>query len=472
MRPITVVSNRLPLVLQRSQDRFAVREGAGGLVTAVKPLLAQRGGAWIGFCGMYDTDRQTGWEEILEQYGGGKIRYHAITPSRPVYQGYYLQYANQELWPRFHGMTAKMSRQAANYWSDYQRMNELFAEHAERLAVPESLIWIQDYHLMLLPWLLRQRIPDRIMGHFLHIPFPDAPVMADQPHARQLLEGVLGADLLGFHIPAYMQNFVEAARQILPVSVVQCSDTEAALEYAGRTVHLGVFPIGIQPIQLEQANTATVRERLQGSAETIILSMDRLDYTKAVPPRLQAYMQLLERYPELHGRVTLVQLLDLSRKDIPAYQEELEDVQALTQRIQRRFSGWKAIHFAAERWERAEVAALMKASRVCVVTPRCDGMNLVSKEYVAAAPDDGVLVLSRQAGAAWQLGPHCVLVDANDPATIVEGMATALQMPEDERRSRMEKLKENVRRQDVFWWANGFLEQLQRAAGLESSAAE
>jgi trehalose-6-phosphate synthase len=463
MRRLTVISNRLPLIIDEEEGRFSIREGAGGLVTAIKPLLMERGGAWIGFCGIYDADRGKGWEQTLADYGGGAIRYYPITPPRGLYEGYYSHYSNQELWPRFHSMTAKMSREAAKFWPDYVKMNELFADRTAEIAKDDGLIWIQDYHLMLLPRLLRERGVGAALGHFLHIPFPPAEVMAEQPHAREVLEGVLSSDLLGFHIPAYMHNFVESAEQILSAKAVERGEQAAVLEHGGRRIRLGAFPIGIQPKQLQkEQDAAAVRKRLPDIAERIILSMDRLDYTKAIPQRLQAYGKLLDDYPEYCGKLTLVQLVDLSRKSIPAYQEERDRVEEIIGEIERRHNSWKALCFAAERWQRKEVAGLMRMAKTAIITPRCDGMNLVAKEYVAAAPDDGVLVLSRQAGAAWQLGEHAVLVDGTSPESIVGGLRTALEMPEQERRARMSKLKENVIREDVFWWAGRFLEELQK----------
>lgn len=463
MGRLLVVSNRLPLVINKKNEHFTIREGAGGLVTALKPLLAERGGAWIGFCGMFEADRGSGWESTLADYGGGTIRYYPVVPARSVYDGYYLAYANQELWPRFHGMTGKMSTAAAGSWPNYVQMNQLFAERVAEIAEADSVLWVQDYHLMLLPQMIRESLPGASVGHFLHIPFPPAEIMTDQPQARALLEGVLGADLLGFHVPAYMIRFLDAATEIVAARVERQTETEAVLKHDGRAVHLGVFPIGIEPEQLERGvDTETVKRRLGGTAQTLILSMDRLDYTKAIPPRLEAYGQLLDDFPQYREKVSLVQLLDVSRKDIPAYQEEREQVEQAVSAIEERYASWRSLHFAAERWKRKEVAGLMSLSRVCLVTPRCDGMNLVSKEYVAAAPDDGVLVLSRQAGAAYQLGEHAVLVDGNSPESIVDGLRTALEMPADERRARMARLKANVRDEDVFWWAGRFLDRLQR----------
>jgi len=473
MRQVIVVSNRLPLVIEKEDSRFTIREGAGGLVTAIKPLLTERGGAWVGFSGMFASDRGTGWEEKLEQYGGEAIDYHAITPEKSVYDGYYLQYANQELWPRFHEMTEQMQGSAARYWSNYTAMNELFARHTLQVASEDSLLWVQDYHLMLLPRLLREKGLRSSIGHFLHIPFPSAGQMATQPHATQILDGVLGSDLLGFHIPRYMHNFIASAEQIVGATVRSRSETEAVLDYQGRDVRLGAFPIGIRPATLrDTVDTDAVGRRLEGRAGRLILSMDRLDYTKAIPPRLEAYGMLLDQHDAYREQVSLVQLIDLSRKSIPAYQQEREKVDAIVADITSRHNSWKSLYFVAERWPRKEVAGVMHLSQIGLITPRCDGMNLVAKEYVAAAPADGVLVLSRQAGAAWQFGEHAVLVDGNDPASVMEGLHAALEMPADDRRSRMAALKKNVEEEDVFWWAERFLNRLQaEAARGERKAA-
>ena len=461
MTRLLVVSNRLPVVIDREDDGFAVREGAGGLVTAIKPLLSRVGGAWVGFGGMFDDERDRRWEKKLADLGDS-ILYHPVTPCRKLYDSYYAQYANQELWPRFHSMNGKLSRSATRHWPAYVAMNHHFAERTCEVANPGDLIWVQDYHLMLLPQILREEQPDCPVGHFLHIPFPPADVMARQPQAEEVMAGVLGADLLGFHIPAYMDHFIDTAEQIVGAGVLARETARAVLEFNGREVRLGAFPIGIQPSQLERAaDPSPVQQKLGAVADTLILSMDRLDYTKAIPPRLKAYRMLLDSYPGYRENVSLVQMLDLSRKDIPAYQEEKAEVEATVEDIRSRYHSWQAIRLFAERWQRTHVAALMQMSKVCLVTPRCDGMNLVAKEYVSAAPSDGVLVLSRQAGAAWQFGKHALMVDGESPLSILRGLRTALEMPPDERRARMRELKKNVRQQDVFWWARQFMDALQ-----------
>ncbi len=467
MSRLIVVSNRLPVVIEREDDEFAVREGAGGLVTAMKPLLARVGGAWIGFCGMCDADRSTAWQEKLARLGGGRIFYYPVIPSRQAYDAYYKQFANQDLWPRFHNMMHKTSRDASRHWPSYVAMNRYFAEHVCQVAAPGDMIWVQDYHLMLLPQMLREEIPDCPVGHFLHIPFPPADVMGRQPQAEEILAGVLGADLLGFHIPAYMDNFIAAADEIVGANLVSRTESQAVVELNGREIQLGAFPIGVNPSQLERAaDPGPVRRKLGSMADTLVLSMDRLDYTKAIPNRLEAYRMFLDRHPEYRGQVSLVQMLDLSRKDIPAYGEEKAKVECIVSQIRDRHSSWEAIRLFAERWRRAQVAALMQMSKICVVTPRCDGMNLVAKEYVSAAPHDGVLILSRQAGAAWQFSDHAVMVDGDSPESIVEGLRTALEMPLGERRARMLELKKNVHEQDVFWWADQFLGSLKPEESL------
>lgn len=467
MSRLVVVSNRLPVVLEREEDGFTVCEGAGGLVTAMKPLLARVGGAWIGFCGMCEDERDPRWREALARLGDDGIYYHPVIPSRRAYDAYYKQFANQDLWPRFHNMTHKMSRDASRHWPAYEAMNRTFAEQTCRVAEPGDMIWVQDYHLMLLPQILREEMPECPVGHFLHIPFPPADVMCRQPQAEEILAGVLGADLLGFHIPAYMENFIAAADMIVGATLLARTESEAVLELNGREIRLGAFPIGINPSQLERAaDPAPVRRKLGPMADTLILSMDRLDYTKAIPNRLEAYRMFLDQHPEYHEQVSLVQMLDLSRKDIPAYGEEKAQVESAVSEIRDRYTSWQAIRLFAERWRRAQVAALMQMSKICIVTPRCDGMNLVAKEYVSAAPRDGVLVLSHQAGAAWQFAEHAVMVDGESPESIVAGLRTAMEMPLPDRRARMVELKKNVHQQDVFWWADQFLGALRPAESL------
>jgi len=350
-------------------------------------------------------------------------------------------------------------------------VNQQFAEVVAQHYQPGDLIWVHDYQLLLLPELLRRRLPDARIGFFLHIPFPSEELFRALPERDRLLRGLLGADLVGFHTPAYLRHFAASLTQILGLTVeidrVQVRDRE---------VRLGVFPMGIDAETFgslaEDPGVRAEAQALKGDGSVkLLVGVDRLDYTKGIPRRLLSYERMLQTHPELRERVRLVQVAVPSRTGVEAYQEFRSLVDGLVGRINGDFGTprWVPVHYIYRSLSEPELVALYRAADVMLVTPLRDGMNLVAKEFVASRTDgDGVLVLSEFAGASWEL-PEAIQVNPYDVEGTAESYYRALMMSPDERRTRMSPLKSRVEAYDVHRWAATFLEQLETITRMSPS---
>jgi trehalose 6-phosphate synthase/phosphatase len=348
-------------------------------------------------------------------------------------------------------------------WEPYVEVNERFADSVAQHYQPGDLIWVHDYQLLLLPELLRRRLPDARIGFFLHIPFPTEELFRTLPERDRILRGLLGADLVGFHTPAYLRHFAASLTQILGLTVdidrVQLSDRE---------VRLGVFPMGIDAEAFRaMAEAPTIEEEVRGlrgdGPLKLLVGVDRLDYTKGIPRRLLAYERMLEAHPDLREQVRLVQVAVPSRTNVEAYQEFRTLVDSLVGRINGAFGTprWVPVHYIYRGLSEPELVALYRAADVMLVTPLRDGMNLVAKEFVASRIDgDGVLILSEFAGASWEL-PEAIQVNPYDVDATAESYYRALTMDETERRARLEPLRTRVEAYDVHRWAATFLDQLE-----------
>jgi trehalose 6-phosphate synthase/phosphatase len=377
---------------------------------------------------------------------------------------YYEGFSNGVLWPLFHYLIEQIPLQVSD-WDAYVEANERFADVVAASYRPGDLIWVHDYQLLLLPGLLRRRIPDARIGFFLHIPFPSEELFRTLPARERILEGLLGADLVGFHTPAYLRHFATSLIDILGLSVeidrVQLPDRE---------VRLGVFPMGVDAAMFDAlaADPAVEEEaraiRGDGSVR-LLVGVDRLDYTKGIPRRLLAYERMLHAHPELRERVRLLQVAVPSRTGVGAYQDFRTLVDQLVGRINGAFGTprWVPVHYIFRALSESDLVALYRAADVMLVTPLRDGMNLVAKEFIASRRDgDGVLVLSEFAGAAWEL-PEAVRVNPYDVEGAAEVYYRALTMPADERKARLVPLRSRVRAFDVHRWVSSFLEQLEES---------
>jgi trehalose 6-phosphate synthase/phosphatase len=385
---------------------------------------------------------------------------------------YYDGFSNAVLWPLFHYLLDRIPPHSHD-WGVYRAVNEKFADAVARVWRPGDLIWVHDYQLTLVPRMLRARLPGAAIGFFLHIPFPASEVLRILPWREQVLEGMLGADLLGFHTFTYRSHFESSVLRILGVPT-----QGDHIFVGGHETRLGVFPIGVDTPALSALadDPRVAREvtaiRADARGERILLGIDRLDYTKGIPRRLLAYERLLEREPRWRGKVRLVQIGVPSRDKVPSYQQFRKEVNELVGRINGAFStvDWVPIHYVHRSLGESQIVALYRAADVMLVTPLRDGMNLVAKEFVTCRSDeDGVLVLSEFAGAAAEMG-EALQVNPYDIQTMAHVFGEGLTMPEDERRLRMRALRQRTAARDVHQWARSFIEALDGTHGSDARA--
>jgi len=458
---LLIVSNRLPVTVRGGPGGLAVEPSAGGLATGMKGPHERSGGTWIGWPG--DLAGLDGAARAEVDRRLTELRLAAVPLSPDEITRFYEGYANGVLWPLLHYSVARLPAEVRDF-DAYEAVNARFADAVAERWEPGDRIWVHDYQLMLVPRMLRELLPGARIGFFLHIPFPSSEIFRMLPQRERLLEGLLGADLVGFHAPGYVRHFASAVLRLLgaPAQVDR-------IEWGGREVRLGVFPMGVDAARFDAAaRTEDVRalvETHRAAGTQLLVGVDRLDYTKGIPRRLLAFDALLRRHPELRERVRLVQVAVPSRENVEAYREVRDEVDALVGRIHGEFAtaSWSPIHYLYRGLAFEEIVALYRAADAALVTPLRDGMNLVAKEFVASRPDeDGVLVLSEFAGAAAELA-EAVFVNPYDVEATAEALHRALTMPPEERRTRMVGLRERVIGHDVHWWSGAFLAALEAA---------
>ena len=458
MPRVLIVSNRLPVTVRADADGVEVQPSVGGVATGLRGPHERSGGLWIGWTGLEDPLPEKDQPVLDAQLAA--LRLVEVPLTHEEVQRYYESYSNGVLWPLFHYFASELPLEIEGF-DAYERVNRRFADAVVAHYRPGDLVWVQDYHLMRVPALIRARIADARIGFFLHIPFPSSETFRILPHREQILEGLLGADLVGFHTAAYVRHFSS--------SVLRTTGAWTEVDripWRGREVRLGVFPMGVDATSWrELANEQGMPEEVQAlhsGSDRLLVGIDRLDYTKGIPRRLLAYAQLLLRHPELCEHVRLVQGAVPSRTGVGAYQGLRETVDSLVGHINGRFATatWTPVRYLARGLSPHEVTALYRAADVLVVTPIRDGMNLVAKEFIAARTDrDGVLVLSEFTGAAAELA-EAILVNPYDLEGTAEALWRALQMPAEERHVRMTALRARVETYDVHRWAREFLDRL------------
>jgi trehalose 6-phosphate synthase/phosphatase len=463
-----IVSNRLPVTFSEQDGHVSMQPSSGGLATGLAQPHEQSSGLWIGWPGDLETlssserERAEGW--LTER------RFVPISLSAEQIARYYEGYSNGVLWPLFHYLPGQIAREIEDF-DVYEEVNQRFAEEIARHHRPGDRIWIHDYQLLRVPALVRRLVPEARIGFFLHIPFPSSEVFRTIPQREVLLEGLLGADLIGFHTASYMRHFATSVLRLLGAGFEM-----DRLRWRSRTVRIGVFPMGIDTESFVEESQrpeieARVREIRGPEPVKILLGIDRLDYTKGIPRRLLAFERLLERHPELRGGVRLVQVAVPSREDVEAYRDFRSMTDELIGRIHGAFATpqWVPVHWMYRALSRHELVALYRAADVMLVTPIRDGMNLVAKEFVASrVDDDGVLVLSEFAGAAAELA-EALHVNPFDIEGSASAYQRALNLPDDERHSRMQALRQRVIGADVHAWVGRYLRALDSIKTLDTS---
>jgi trehalose 6-phosphate synthase len=457
--------SRLVVVSNRIADPR--KTAAGGLAVALADVLNATGGLWFGWSGkIVDSDA----DDVHFQQAG-RVKLATIDLSQVDHDAFYLGYSNGVLWPVFH-YRLDLADFDAGYINGYRRVNQLFARKLLPLLRDDDIIWVHDYHLIPLAAELRALGCRQRIGFFLHIPLPPPLMLAAIPGHDWLIRALFAYDLVGFQSQADLSHFagyVETEAHAQPVE-------EGRWRAFGRTVQAGAFPIGIDVEEFTELSNAReaveMYERMKEeySRRKLLVGVDRLDYSKGLPQRLRAFRELLAKYPETRGSATLIQIASPSRENVSAYNDILHELESLCGSINGNFGelDWMPVRYMHRTVARARLPGLFRASRVALVTPLRDGMNLVAKEFlVAQNPEDpGVLVLSRFAGAAEQLR-EALLVNPYDSESTAAAIQLALQMPVEERRSRHHALMETIRRYDVHWWCDSFLAALGQARAEE-----
>ncbi len=460
-----VVSNRLPVDLVVEEgDHVSWKPSPGGLVTAIEPVMRGTDGAWVGWAGQPDLD--------LQPFDHDGIRNVPVPLTDEELETYYEGFSNDTLWPLYHDVIAPPGYHRV-WWDAYVVVNQRFADAASRVSAPGATVWVQDYQLQLVPGMLRAQRPDLTIGFFNHIPFPAYGIFSQLPWRNQIIHGLLGADVIGFQRVSDAGNFSRAVRRLLgyttrsPFIEVPATDTLPA-----RRVIAKPFPISIDSAGFEQlARSPEVQARAQqiredlGNPATIMLGVDRLDYTKGIGHRLKAYGELLAEGRLDVEDITLVQVASPSRERVETYRQLRDEIELTVGRINGDFGtiSHQAISYLHHGFPKEEMAALYLASDVMLVTALRDGMNLVAKEYVAARWDeDGVLILSEFAGASDELRA-ALLINPHDIDGVKDAIVRAVHMPHAERRKRMRSLRKKVRENDVAHWSEAFLLSLREA---------
>lgn len=456
-----VVSNRLPVDYEEGpggETRW--KSSPGGLVTALEPVMRAADGAWIGWAGVADRE--------FDPFEHDGISIVPVPLSAEELEEYYEGFANDTLWPLYHDVIAPPSFHR-EWWEAYVRVNRRFAEAAARAASDGAVVWVQDYQLQLVPRMLRESRPDLVIGFFNHIPFPAYGIYSQLPWRRQVVDGLLGADVIGFQRAADAGNFSRAVRRLFGYSTRGTIIDVPKPDGGTRRVVARHFPISIDAAAFEeiarrpqvQARAREIRESL-GNPETIMLGVDRLDYTKGIRHRMKAFGELLRDDRLKVQDVTLVQVASPSRERVETYRQLRDEIELAVGRLNGDYStlGHQAIAYLHHGYPREEMVALYLAADVMLVTALRDGMNLVAKEYVACRfDDDGVLLLSEFTGASDELR-QAVLVNPHDIEGLKDAIVEAIRMPRRERARRMRGLRKRVRENDVARWSASFLETL------------
>ena len=464
-RRLVIVSNRLPFNVRVKDGRPEFHPSAGGLVTGLASVRESRAPTaampaehvWIGWPGCsVDVSLQ---EEVVRE-ALARFKSYPVFLTEEQMEHFYLGFCNATIWPLFHYFSS-YTVYNASFWEQYKQINQLFADALAKILRPDDVVWVHDYHLMLLPRLLKTRQPLLTLGFFLHIPFPSFEVFRMLPGEwrREILEGLLGADLIGFHTYEYAHHFLQSTLRILgyehQMSQVMTPD---------HLVRVDTFPMGIDVEKFAGAvrNADTEREigelRSNLSGVKLILSVDRLDYSKGIANRLEGYELFLESNPEYHGKVALLMVVVPSRIGVVQYELMKRQIEELVGKINGRFGrvGWTPVVYQYRHVPFSSLAALYAVSDVCLVTPLRDGMNLVAKEYIATRGGGGVLILSEMAGAAKEL-PESILINPNNRAEIAGALKEALEMAPLEQQTRHQLMQRRLKRYNVNRWASDFL---------------
>jgi alpha,alpha-trehalose-phosphate synthase [UDP-forming] len=456
-RRLIIVSNRLPVTMERGPHGCKAHPSCGGLVSALLPIFRTAGGSWVGWPG---TELDSQVEAALRAASERHCSYEPVFLTSEERAFFYHGCSNEILWPLFHDLPSPCNFDPA-YWTAYGQVTEKFADAVEQVALANDFVWVHDYHLMLLADALRARNTQCALAYFHHVPFPAPDTFEKLPWRYEVLRGLMQFDKLGFQTDRDRRNFLSCIRRFFPAARVKRTGNRFYVRAEGRDTEIGAFPISVDYRQLAYQSIApgvlarAKKIKSDFAGTRIILGIDRLDYTKGILERLVAFRSLLEKRPDLHGRATLVQVVVPSRELIPSYRELRLQIEQLVSRINGKYGTltWRPIAYLHRCVDVPELLALYRAAHVALITPIRDGMNLVAKEFCAARSDEkGVLVLSEFAGAASELKVGALLVNPYDSEHLASMLCHALTMSESEQRWRMKKIRRVVANNDLARW--------------------
>ncbi|HXK60999.1 MAG TPA: trehalose-6-phosphate synthase [Acidobacteriota bacterium] len=463
---LVIVSNRLPVVLKKRGGNWNVEPGSGGLITALVPVLRDRGGLWIGWPGLTAQQAGTGFEQTLAEASRNTgYRLVSVLLTEQEKEGFYLGFSNEIVWPLFHDLQLLCNFDPA-YWRTYRNVNQKFADAIAANCRDKDFIWVHDYHLMIVSRYLRDRGIQASVAFFLHTPFPPLDVFLKLPWRDQILRGLLSYGLVGLQTLRDRRNFLQCVENLVPDAGIEGNGDVVNIQFPERTVQVGVFPISIDFDDFaKRASSRAVERRVKIIQDNlanrkIALGVDRLDYTKGIPYRLRSFQNALDRYPDLRGALSLVQIIVPSRENIPRYSELKTEIDQLVGEINGKYteSGWIPVHYLFRSLTGTELLAYYRASEIALITPLKDGMNLVAKEYCAATTDDdGILILSEFAGAAAQMKEDAFLVNPYDIEGVADAIHEACVMNEQEKRRRMKNLRRGIKEQNIYTWVESVL---------------
>lgn len=478
MNRLVIVSNRLPVTVKQVGGCYQAEASSGGLVTALRPIVQRHRSCWIGWTG---TDRNPRVGELLAA-GAGPDGCHLIPVflSEQERHDFYSGFCNEILWPLLHDLQSKCNFEPA-YWRSYVAINTRFSEVIRAETEAEDLVWIHDYHLMLQGKMLRDKVARERLVYFHHVPFPPPDVFEKLPWRLEILDSLLSFRTVGFQTSRDRRNFVESARRFFPEIRVRKTMSGLLVSRGEDATLVGAFPIGIDCDEF--TNVATQQQVVMHAQQIrknlkqcrIVLSVDRLDYTKGIPERLKAFRNLLNLYPGLHRHIALVQIVVPSREDIPDYQELKINVERRVGEINGHFGGpsWIPVHYLHRHLSRKDLVAYYRAADIAMITPLKDGMNLVAKEFCASRVDDtGILILSEFAGVANQLATGALLVNPYDSDKVALTLYNAMDMDEVQVRHNMRRMRRRLKTDDVHHWCEQVLCGTSLSAQLSTRSKE
>jgi trehalose-6-phosphate synthase len=461
---LIIVSSAEPYTHAYHKDKITVTRGSGGIITAMEPIIKANGGLWIAY-GRGPADKEMVNEEDKLKLPPGRNQYtlKRLWISKKNLVGWYYGLCNEALWPLCHSVFERPTFRQTD-WDMYVAVNQQYADAVlkEVNGKLKAVVWIHDYHLSLVPQMLKAKRPDLIVGYFWHIPWPVADIFRIFPWDKQMLEGMLSSNLIGFNRHSYCRNFLTSVSKTLEAKV---DFDNLTVTYNNHVTYVRHYPISLDYLSISGASKKTkkygkshIKKIVTGRYEYLSLGVERLDYTKGIIEHLKAIDRFLERYPEYIEKFVHINILEPSRTLLQRYELLGREVETLVENINFKYAtaNWQPIHIIKETQTPNELYSLYKSANLMQVTSLADSMNLVAKEYIAAGPDDGVLILSEQTGSADEL-TDAIIVNPYDIERLADAIKLALEMPKEERKQRMKRMRGLLEENNVYLWAGKFL---------------